>query len=85
MIRKVEIKSADQCCPGYYDIFFDGEQVADKISSMTIFFEAGRPPHMLVSAYCEKIDIDGMDMNVSMVEQQPAEESEGECEHESVP
>ena len=74
MIKNVSIRTKDPV-RGFVDVFFDGVQVADKINMLTIFLDAGKIPHMMISADFLSADIDGVEMNVDRTEQQQAEEA----------
>lgn len=70
MIQNVVVKTKDAIY-GFYDVFVDGVQIADKVSMVTFFMEAGKIPHMLIAADFMNLEIDGVKAEVTYSEPLP--------------
>lgn len=81
MINTVSIKTVD-CVEGRYDVFFDGVQVADKIDMVNFFMEAGKIPHMIISASFFNLEIDGVSTDIDIIKPDQDEIS-GDIQHVS--
>lgn len=61
---------------GTIDLFLDGVNVADKVSSLGIFMEAGEPPHMMLAMPFVNLTVDGVDMEVTQTSYETQKEVE---------
>lgn len=70
---------------GTIDLFLDGVNVADKVSSLGIFMEAGNTPNMMLAMPFVNLTVDGVDMEVTQTsyETQKEVESIGESTESS--
>lgn len=70
MIMEVAISKNEK---GTIDLFLDGVNVADKVSSLGIFMEAGKPPHMMLAMPFVNLTVDGVDMEITTTSYKEAE------------
>jgi len=65
MIHTVSVKTIDatECL---LDVQFDGVPFGDKIEMLTVFMEAGKIPHMMISVPFLNLEVDGVNANVDI-------------------
>lgn len=61
---------------GTIDLFLDGVNVADKVSSLGIFMEADNTPHMMLAMPFVNLTVDGVDMEVTQTSYETQKEVE---------